>query len=125
MAKEIVAVIISVVVSAIVSIFMAERTARREFERDVQRVRTEFMAERVARELLLDSRWQKRSFKQIERTLGGFEDDELRKILVRAGAIRFYHRHRSDNSSTEEEFWGLRERIQKEIEQDESHRERS
>jgi ubiquinone biosynthesis protein UbiJ len=113
MAPEIVAVIISVVVSSTVSIFMAERTARREFERDIQRVRTEFMAERVARELLSDSRWKKRSFKQIERTLGGFQGDDLRRILVRAGAIRFFHRR---NGGIEEEFWGLRERIQQEIE---------
>lgn len=113
MAPEIIAAIISAVVSSIVSVFMAERTARREFERDVQRVRTEFMAERVARKLLLDSRWQKRSFRQIERTLGGFEENELRRILVRAGAIRSYHRR---NGGAEEEFWGLRERIQQEIE---------
>ena len=113
MAPEIAAAIVSAVVSSIVSVFMAERTARREFERDVQRVRTEFMAERVARELLSDSRWQRRSFKQIERTLGGFQGDELRKILVRAGAIRSYHRR---NGGAEEEFWGLRERVQQENE---------
>ena len=86
---------------------MAERAARREFERDVQRVRTEFMAERAARELLIDPRWRLRTFAQIKRRLGGFEDDELRKILVRAGALRYYR----SAGQGEEELWGLRDRI--------------
>jgi len=58
------------------------------------------MAEQVARELLSFERWSKRSFAAIKRRLGGFEDDELRKILVRAGAVRFHGDH-------EEELWGL------------------
>ena len=40
----------------------------------------------------------KMSFLEIEKRLGGFEDNELRKILIRAGAVRF----EGDN-----ELWGL------------------
>jgi hypothetical protein len=47
--------------------------------------------------------WEKRSFPEIQRRVGGFEDDELRKLLVRAGAVRFY----GENNV---EFWGLIER---------------
>jgi hypothetical protein len=58
------------------------------------------MAENAAKSLLQDERWKKRSFKAIKNRLGGFEDNELRKILVRAGAIRF-------ESDKGEELWGL------------------
>lgn len=60
-------------------------------------------AEEVARALLSVKKWPLRSFKVIRHHLGGFEDAELRKILVRAGAIRF-------KSKSGEELWGLVER---------------
>lgn len=112
MSREVTTVIISAIISGAVSYFMAERTARREFERDIQGIRTEFMAEKVARDLLNDSRWQKRNFAQIQRRLGGFEENELRKILVRAGAVRFY------SKDGQQEFWGLRERNIPDLEND-------
>lgn len=63
-------------------------------------LRTEFMAEQVARSLLENPRWKKRSFGEIKKRLGGFEDNELRKILVRSGAVKF-------EASDGEECWGL------------------
>ncbi len=63
-------------------------------------LRTEFMAEQVAKDLLDSPRWEKRSFLEIKKRLGGFEDDELRKILVHAGAARF-----AAGDGTE--LWGL------------------
>ena len=60
-------------------------------------------AERVARALLSDSTWRLRSFKVIRHHLGGFDDNELRKVLVRCGAIRFM-------SKSGHELWGLLER---------------
>ncbi|MEB3181963.1 MAG: hypothetical protein VKL59_23445 [Nostocaceae cyanobacterium] len=63
-------------------------------------MRTEFMAEQVARQLLEHDKWKRRSFEAIKYRLGGFEDDELRKIIVRAGAIRF-------EDSNGKEFWVL------------------
>jgi hypothetical protein len=65
-----------------------------------------FQAERVARELMMDSEWRWRSFDVIKHHLGGFEDDELRKILVRAGAIR-------TKSEDGKEVWGLLDRVRK------------
>ena len=46
---------------------------------------------------------------QLRNHLGGFADDELRKILVRAGAIRVY---REDGS----EWWRLLSRMDEYIE---------
>jgi hypothetical protein len=75
-------------------------TFRIQERRLKQELKTEFMAERVATELLSDARWPKRSFEEIKKRLGGFEDTELRKILVRAGAVRF---EQKDGG----ELWGL------------------
>ena len=63
-------------------------------------MRTEFMAEQAAHSLLEAEKWDKRSFSAIKKRLGGFADDELRKILVRAGAVRF-------EASDGDELWGL------------------
>ena len=60
-------------------------------------------AERVAKELMNNDKWSLRSFKVIQHHLGGFEENDLRKLLVRAGAIRFM-------SASGLELWGLLER---------------
>jgi hypothetical protein len=73
--------LVTAVLSALVTVFIAEKRVRRDFALD-------FAAERVARELMLHARWPWRSFRVIKHYLGGFDDDELRRILVRAGAIR-------------------------------------
>ncbi len=76
---------------------MAEAQATDRLRREFQ---LEFASEHAARALLEDQRWVQRSFDVIKHHLGGFEDEELRKLLVRAGAIRFTSR-----SGTE--LWGL------------------
>jgi hypothetical protein len=89
----------TIVTSAITSLFafwIQERKLRTE-------LKTEFMAEAAARRLLLSPKWKKRSFDEIRRRIGGFEDPELQKILVRAGAIRF-----TDKDGNE--LWGLIEK---------------
>ena len=77
--------------------------------------RTEFMAEETARALLSHKGFTDRSFDTLRRHLGGFEDDELRKILVRAGAMRIY---RDDGS----EWWRLVSRMEEFIEKKELER---
>ena len=57
-------------------------------------------AERVVLGLLSREEWTLRSFKVIQHHLGGFTETELRKLLVRAGAIRF-------KSKSGLEIWGL------------------
>ena len=68
--------LVTAVLSAVVTVFLAEKRVRRDFALD-------FAAERVARELMMHPRWQWRSFRVIKHYLGGFDDDELRRILVR------------------------------------------
>jgi hypothetical protein len=108
----------TIITSAIVAVITSFATASWHFvlqEREIQadleqqeqklrtELRTEFMAEEAVKRLLRHKMWEKRSFPEIQRRVGGFEDDELRKLLVRAGAVRFY----GENNV---EFWGLIER---------------
>ena len=74
-----------------------------------QQHKVEFMAEETARHFLGHKNFTDRSFETLRMHLGGFEDDELRKILVRAGAIRIY---RSDGT----EWWRLLSRMDEYIE---------
>lgn len=71
--------------------------------------KTEYMAESTAKHFLNHQSFTDRSFDTLKKNLGGFEEDELRKILVRAGAIRTY---RQDGS----EWWRLLSRMDEYIE---------
>jgi len=74
--------------------------------------KTEFMAETTARHFLSHRGFTDRSFEALQKSLGGFSDDELRRILVRAGAVRVY---REDGS----EWWRLLSRMDEFIERKE------
>lgn len=94
---------LSVVISGLVSVllslatvFTAERKLRRDHKLDR-------MAENAACKLLEAEDWKMRSFEQIKARLGGFDDDELRRVLVRAGAVRF-------RDQDGKELWGLLKR---------------
>jgi hypothetical protein len=71
--------------------------------------KVEFMAEETARHFLSHKSFTDRSFDTLRNHLGGFADDELRKILVRAGAVRVF---REDGS----EWWRLLSRMDEYIE---------
>jgi hypothetical protein len=71
--------------------------------------KADYMAEETVRHFLRHEGYTDRSFQVLEKHLGGFEPDELRKILVRAGAIRTY---RDDGS----EWWRLLSRMDEYIE---------
>lgn len=85
----------------LIAAFTGYVTFRVQERRLKQELKTEFMAEEAAKKLLTEETWKKRSFAEISKRLGGFEDNELRKILVRAGAVRF------EKSGDKEELWGL------------------
>lgn len=69
-----------------------------------EQYKTDFMAEETVRHFLGHKSYTDRSFETLSKHLGGFADDELRKILVRAGAIRAY---REDGT----EWWRLLSRM--------------
>jgi len=63
------------------------------------------MAIKTVRELLNDPNYRFRSFKTFQEKLGGFGSDELRRILIQAGAIRCYKKNKPRNE--ENELWRL------------------
>ncbi len=77
---------------ALVATILTKRKVRQNFK-------LEFAAEGMAREMLMDRKWPYRTFRVLKYHLGGFTDDELRKILVRAGGIRL--------TAGGQEVWGL------------------
>lgn len=85
--------IITALITGLVTFAIQERRLKWE-------LRTEFMAEQAAKALLEHEKWRQRSFDEIKKRLGGFEDDDLRKILVRAGAVKF-------EGEDGKELWGL------------------
>jgi hypothetical protein len=95
------------VVSAVVALVVAAVTTGATFRLQENRLRlelrTQFMAEEAIRLLLQHERWQQRSFDVMKRHIGGFDDESLRQLLVRAGALRF-------EGKQGEELWGLRDR---------------
>ncbi|MEO9968037.1 MAG: hypothetical protein ABJF11_19750 [Reichenbachiella sp.] len=74
--------------------------------------KTDFMAEETAKHFLSHKTHIDRSFEILQKHLGGFEENELRKILVRAGAIRIYR--------GKEEWWRLLSRMDEYIERKKS-----
>src|ERR1700730_17043109 len=79
-------------IMVLVAIILTNRKGRHNFK-------LEFAAEGVAREMLMDHDWRYRTFHVLKYHLSGFTDDELRKILVRAGGIRL--------TAGGHEVWGL------------------
>lgn len=80
---------------------------------DILKYKADSMAERTAQHYLKHKGYTDRKFKTIKKYLGGWDndEDELRKILVRAGAIRTY---RSEKNQ-EIEYWTLLKRVPEKI----------
>jgi hypothetical protein len=92
--------ILTAAISGVVALVVATITAVAAELRFRAEHKTDFAAERVARALLLNRHWRWRTFRALKIYLGGFEEDELRRILVRAGAVR-------SETPAGEEIWGL------------------
>lgn len=99
MSPEVAAAIVAGVVSLVVAIatgiityVVAERRLREELKLED--------ATEVAVRTLMSRGWKLRSFSVISHHIRGFKDDELRKLLVRCGAVAF-----SDPRGNE--LWGL------------------
>lgn len=101
--------LLGAVVGGGISYLLNRQQFRNQLQLAREQHRTEFMAEETARHFLSHKGFTDRSFDTLRKNLGGFGDDELRKILVRAGAIRVY---REDGS----EWWRLLSRMDEFIE---------
>jgi hypothetical protein len=79
--------------------------------RSAGNLRPEFAAEGVAHAMLTDRTSVYQTFRVLKYHLSGFTDDELRKILVRAGGIRL--------TAGGQEVWGLLSRNRRYLSVDE------
>jgi hypothetical protein len=100
--------VVPAIVAIVTAIVTAGITARSQFKNQQAKLREElkleYSVETSIKQLLGNQGWELRSFAEIARHLRGFEDNELRRHLVRAGAIAF--NRRKDG----QEMWGLLER---------------
>ncbi|MFD0861780.1 hypothetical protein ACFQ1M_06145 [Sungkyunkwania multivorans] len=101
--------LLGAIIGGLLSYFLQRQRFKQELSLMRQENKTEFMAEDTAKHFLSHKSFTDRSFETLKNHLGGFEDDELRKILVRAGAIRVF---RDDGS----EWWRLLSRMDEFIE---------
>jgi hypothetical protein len=102
-------------VGGAISFLLNRQQFRNQLRVQQEQHKVEYMAEETVRHFLGHKSFTDRSFETLRSHLGGFGDDELRKILVRAGAIRVY---RADGS----EWWRLLSRMDEFIERKEQGR---
>lgn len=103
MAPQVAAALIAGGVSLVVAAATAAVTFRAQERKLREELRTQFMAEEAINLLLSHPDWQLRSFEQISRHVRGFPADDLRQLLIRAGALAF-------RGADGTEMWGLRTR---------------
>jgi len=102
--------LVGVLVGGGISYLLQNSKLRHAYKLKIEDLKTEYMAEQTARYYLSHKGYTDRRFETIKKGLGGFDsdEDELRKILVRAGAVRSYR--------DGEEWWTLLERMPEKIE---------
>ena len=106
---SLVAALAGTFIGGLISYLLQKQRFDQEIKLKQEENKTDFMAESTARHFLGHKGYTDRSFELLEQRLGGFKDDELRKILVRAGAVRFI---RKDGT----EWWRLLSRHEEYIE---------
>ena len=92
--------LLGVLVGGLISWWLQKDRASTDLRIALEAIKTEHMAETTARYFLSHKGYTDRSFQLLSERLGGFDPDELRRILVRAGAVRYLRRDGS-------EFWRL------------------
>jgi len=100
--------LLGVIIGGIISWWLQKDRASTDLKIALESIKTEHMAEETALYYLNHKGYTDRSFELLKKRLGGFEENELRKILVRAGAVRYI---RDDDS----EWWRLISRIDEAI----------
>lgn len=85
-----------------------------EREKLEEQYKTERRADTALSKFLNHVKFTRRSFSYIREKMGGFEEDELRKMLVRNGAIRSY----SEKKGKKIEWWELLEQYREEKDAD-------
>jgi len=86
-----------VLIGGLITWWLQKDRASTDFAIAIEAVKTEHMAEKTALHFLNHKGYTDRSFDLLSKRLGGFEDDELRKILVRCGAVRYIRKDETES----------------------------
>jgi hypothetical protein len=105
---KVVSAIIAAIVSIITAIISSILTYRVSHRNHMREYKLAYQVEELILKFLNHPNWRFRTFKTIKHHIAGFEDNELRKILVSVGAIKF-------NDAEDIEIWGLFDRVQPEL----------
>ncbi|MFZ5616001.1 MAG: hypothetical protein ACOZAA_01585 [Pseudomonadota bacterium] len=97
-----VAALVAGLISIVVAIITSVISVRLQESRLRTELQLEFATEAAIRQLLMNEQWELRTFEEIKRRFKGIDENELRKSLIRAGALSF--------DGDKGEMWGLRER---------------
>jgi hypothetical protein len=94
----------SAVIAGVVAWLTAQQTIRFNRDRMKREFQLEFATEAALKALLSEGAYAMRSFAKIKHHLPGFaDDDDLRRHLIRAGAVCF-------TGASGNEMWGLLEK---------------
>ena len=101
--------LLGTIVGGSITYFLNKQSYAHQIAAIKEQYKTDYMAEETTQHFLSHKSFTDRSFDTLKKYLGGFEDNELRKILVRAGAVRVI---RDDGT----EWWRLLSRMDEYIE---------
>jgi len=90
-------------VGGAISLLLQREQFRQEGEMHRQENKTVYAAEDTVRRMLSHTKYECRRFSALRKALLGFDDNELRRLLIRAGAC-------SVDRGDGEEWWVLSER---------------
>ncbi len=97
--------LLGVTVGGLISYKLQKARFEQEFLLKREENKTENVAEDTIRYYLKDEGHLLRSFKHLSTKIAGFKEDELRRLLVRAGAVRFV------SKEDKKEWWCLVSRL--------------
>ena len=92
------------IIGAVAAVYQGLRAEAEKRERQRVELKMQFALEEAITRLLRHQKYDLRKFDTLKQCFRGLEDNELRRALIRAGAVSF----QSDDGKTE--YWGLIER---------------
>lgn len=103
-----VGIIIGAIIGFLSNLFLQKQRFNFEIKKIQEENKTDYMAVTTIKKFLNDEKYKDRKFSTIKSHLRGFEENELRKLLIRSGAICL-------NGKDDDEFWTLLDKKEKNI----------
>lgn len=105
MGLEITSTLFGIIIGAFINYLSNYCLQKQRFSFEIKKIReenkTDYMAVDTIKKFLNDEKFNDRKFSTLKKHLRGFEEDELRKLLIRSGAICI------EGKENNEELWTL------------------